>query len=53
MTKPIGKLGYVLRELLNEYRFYLLRLHDKIFEIIAWLDKKESIAYWRKKDRGV
>lgn len=53
MNKTLGKIGYILREFLNNFRFCLLGLHDKIFKVIDWLDKKKSVSYWRKKDRGI
>jgi hypothetical protein len=53
MNKGLGKIGYILREMINNYRFYLLNLHDRLFKIIDWLDKKPGISYWRKKDRGI
>lgn len=51
----IGKIAYYfIREPLNSLRWWLFDDdHDYLMMIISWLDKKPSVEYWRKKDRGV
>jgi hypothetical protein len=54
MNKTLGKIGYILRELLNEIHWFIVGPFSKVLiTIIDWLDKKPSIAYWRKKDRRI
>ncbi len=49
-----GWFGYFVRERVNEFRCWLVGpVDDFLFLIIDWLDKKPSVAYWRKKDRGL
>lgn len=53
-VKLIGWFGYQFRELLLEIRGWLLdHPVDRCMKIIDWLDNKESVSYWRKKDRGI
>lgn len=55
--KYTGWLGYCVRECVNETRCWLLDRGDNVnnllFAIIDWLDKKPSVAEWRKRDRGI
>ena len=57
MNKTLGKYGYFIREAVNSFRLYTVRfaeqLNEVMFKIIYWLDHKESVTYWRKKDRGI
>ncbi len=53
----VGWIGYyIAREGINDFRCKQIQLSDKAndicFNIIMWLDKKESVRYWKKRDRG-
>ena len=53
-NKIIGRIGYFIRELINViHRVVVGPLADFLIAIVDWLDKKPSVTYWRKKDRGL
>lgn len=57
ITLLIGRFGYCIREVINEFRGFQNKISDflneKCFSIIDWLDSFASVKYWRKKDRGI
>ncbi len=52
--KRLGRIGYFFREVVNEFHGWLVGSFAAFLcKIVDWLDNKECVTYWRKKDRGI